>query len=83
MWAAATWPSHINTYSGEPGFRHGYLCGDRKTGKAASVSFWGSRADAEANEKSGTFQKAMGAHKALMTAEPKVSHWDVAVVVGG
>lgn len=80
--ASATWPSQIEAYLGEPGFRHAYFCGDRQSGKIASISFWGSRADADANEASGAFQAAMAPHKTLMTGPVKVSHWDVAVVVG-
>ena len=80
--ASATWPSQVEAYLDEKGFRHAYFCGDRKTGKIASISFWGSKADAEANEASGAFAAAMEPHEALMTAKPKVSHWDVVVVVG-
>lgn len=80
--ASATWPSQVDAYESEAGFRHAYFCGDRKTGKIASISFWGSKADADANEASGAFQAAMAPHKALMTKPPKISHWDVVVVVG-
>lgn len=80
--AAATWPSQVEAYLDEKGFRHAYFCGDRKTGKIASISFWGSKADADANEASGAFQAAMGPHKTLMTTPIKISHWDVVVVVG-
>ena len=80
--ASATWPSQVEAYLGEKGFRHAYFCGDRKTGKIASISFWGSKAAADANEASGAFAAAMEPHKALMTAKPKVTHWDVVVVVG-
>jgi len=80
--AAAIWPSSIDAYQAEAGFRHAYFCGDRQSGKVASISFWASKAAAEANEASGAFQTAMAPHKSLMTAKPKVSHWDVVVVVG-
>ncbi len=81
--AAATWPELVGTGKSEAGFRHAYFCGDRKSGKIASVTFWDSKADADANESSGTFQKALQPHKELMTTAPKITHWDVAVVVGG
>jgi len=81
--AASTWPALVGTGKSEAGFRHAYFCGDRKSGKIASVTFWGSKADADANESSGTFEKAVQPHRALMTAPPKITHWDVVVVVGG
>jgi heme-degrading monooxygenase HmoA len=81
--AASTWPALVGTGKSEAGFRHAYFCGDRKTGKIASVTFWDSKAAADSNESSGTFQKAIALHRALMTAPPKITHWDVVVVVGG
>lgn len=80
--ASATWPSQIDAYEAEPGFRHAYFCGDRRTGKIASISFWGSKADADANEASGAFQAAMAPHRALMTKAPTITHWNVMAVVG-
>lgn len=80
--AAATWPIQIEAYLDEKGFRHAYYCGNRASGKIASISFWGSKADAEKNEASGAFQSAMEPHKVLMTGPIKTSHWDVVVVVG-
>jgi hypothetical protein len=80
--ASAMWPSQVSAYLGESGFRHAYFCGDRKSGKIASLSLWGSKTDADANEAGGAFQAAMAPHKVLMTGVPKISHWDVVVVVG-
>jgi quinol monooxygenase YgiN len=80
--ASAVWPSTFDAYQAEAGFRHAYFCGDRQSGKVASISFWASKADAEANEASGAFQAAVAPLKAVMTKKPKVTHWDVAVVVG-
>ena len=73
--AVATWPQQMAAYRKEPGFRSAYLCLDRKTGEAASVSFWGSKADVEANEKSGAFKSAIGGHEAFMAGPPKRSAW--------
>lgn len=80
--ASAVWPSTFDAYQAEAGFRHAYFCGDRQSGKVASISFWASKADAEANEASGAFQAAVAPLKAAMTKKPNVSHWEVAVVVG-
>lgn len=80
--ASAIWPSTIDAYQAEAGFRHAYFCGDRQSGKVASISFWSSKAAAEANEASGAFQTAMAPHKSLMKTKPNVTHWDVVVVVG-
>ena len=77
------WPGHVASYKTEPGFRHAYLCGDRATGRLFSVSYWGSKADCEANEKSGAFMATVDPYKDMMAIPPQRSYWDVTVIVGG
>jgi heme-degrading monooxygenase HmoA len=76
------WPGHVATYKPERGFRGATFCGDAKTGRLASISFWGSKADCEANEKSGAFQATVDPYKDMIAIPPKRSYWDVVVVVG-
>ena len=75
------WPEHVKSYQTEAGFRHAYLCGDRSTGRLFSVTYWGSKADCEANEKSGAFMATVDPYKDMMAIPPVRSYWDVTVVI--
>ncbi|MFO0997892.1 MAG: hypothetical protein U1F33_14525 [Alphaproteobacteria bacterium] len=79
---ARGWPGHVATYKPERGFRHAYFCADPKTGRLASISLWGSKADCEANEKSGAFQATVDPYKDMIAIPPKRSYWDVVATVG-
>ena len=75
------WPEAVSAYGEEPGFRGGYMCGDRATGKVKSVSFWESKQSLEAHEQSGALKAAVEPYKEMLAVEPKPSYWNVRVVV--
>jgi heme-degrading monooxygenase HmoA len=75
------WPGHVASYKKEPGFRGAYLFLDRKTGECLSLSLWGSKADCEANEKSGAFMATVDPYKEYIAKAPTRSYHDVAAVV--
>ncbi|MCX7353800.1 MAG: hypothetical protein NTY59_03025 [Alphaproteobacteria bacterium] len=78
---AVGWPGHVSTYKKEPGFRGAYLMVDRKTGKAVSLSLWGSKADCEANEASGAFMATVTPYADMIAVAPTRSYHDVAATV--
>ncbi|MGH6954629.1 MAG: hypothetical protein ACREGL_10625 [Alphaproteobacteria bacterium] len=77
----AGWPRDVSSYRGEDGFRGAYLCVDRATGKAASLTLWRARADIEANERSGAFMATVEPYKDMIAIPPTRSYWEVAAVV--
>ena len=77
----AAWPQGMTAYLGAPGFGGGMMCCDRASGKTRSITFWGSRAELEANEQSGDFERAVAPYRDMMQAPPECSYWDVRIVV--
>ena len=77
----AGWPQGMTAYLGAPGFGGGMMCCDRASGKTRSITFWGSRADLEANEQSGDFERAVAPYRHMMQTPPECSYWDVRIVV--
>ena len=77
----AAWPQAMRAYLGSPGFGGGMMCCDRESGETRSITFWGSRADLEANEASGDFERAVAPYRDMMAAPPECSYWNVRVVV--
>ena len=77
----AAWPQGMSAYLDAPGFGGGMMCCDRKSGKTRSISFWGSRADLDAHERSGDFERAVAPYREMMQAPPESSYWDVRIVV--
>jgi heme-degrading monooxygenase HmoA len=78
---AAGWPKDVASYRVEEGFRGALLCSVRKTGLTASVSFWRSPADTEANEKSGAFMATVDPYADMIAVPPTRSYWNVGIVV--
>ena len=77
----AGWPQGMTPYLSAPGFGGGMMCCDRASGKTRSITFWGSRADLDAHERSGDFERAVAPYRELMRAPPECSYWDVRIVV--
>ena len=78
----AAWPGAMRAYLGAPGFGGGMMCCDRASGKTRSITFWASRADLDANEASGEFERAVAPYREMMKVPPECSYWDVRIVVG-
>lgn len=79
--AVAQWLANARPYAEEPGFVGAYLCCDRSSGTAKSVSFWQSKSDIDANESSGGFGSAIAASADVVATAHKYSYWRVRVVV--
>ena len=79
--AIAQWLANAEPYGDEPGFVGAYLCCDRESGIAKSVSFWQSKADIDANERSGGFGSAIAASADVVVSPHEYSYWRVRVVV--
>lgn len=77
----AAWPQAMRAYLGAPGFGGGLMCCDRASGETRSITFWGSRADLDANEASGDFERAVAPYREMMAAPPECSYWKVRIVV--
>ena len=77
----ADWPGAMTAYLDTPGFGGGMMCCDRTSGKTRSITFWGSRADLDANEQSGDFERAVAPYREMMSAPPECSYWNVRIVV--
>ena len=77
----AEWPGAMIAYLDIPGFGGGMMCCDRTSGKTRSITFWGSRADLDANERSGDFERAVAPYREMMSAPPECSYWNVRIVV--
>ena len=63
----------------QKGFVRIYLLADASTGKAISIGFWESEADAKANEASGYLQEQFAKFGSLFTAPPVVEGYEVSV----
>ena len=77
----ADWPGAMRPYLDAPGFGGGLMCCDRASGKARSITFWGTRADLDLNERSGDFEKAVAPYREMMATPPECSYWSVRIVV--
>jgi len=77
----AGWPRDVSAYRGEEGFRGAYLFVNRTTGKAVSLTLWASKADVEANERSGAFMATVEPYKDMIAVAPTRSYWKLAAVV--
>ena len=77
----AGWPKDVAAYRNEKGFRGAYLCCDRKTGETKSISFWRTKEDTAANERSGAFQATVDPYRDMIAIAPTRSYWNVRVVV--
>ena len=77
----AAWPGAMRAYLGAPGFGGGMMCCDRASGKTRSLTLWASRADLDANEASGEFERAVAPYREMMKVPPECSYWDVRIVV--
>ena len=77
----ADWPGAMVAYLDNPGFGGGMMCCDRTSGKTRSITFWGSRADLDTNERSGDFERAVAPYREMMSAPPECSYWNVRIVV--
>ncbi len=75
------WPQAMTPYLGAPGFGGGMMCCDRMSGKTRSITFWASRADIDANEESGDFEKAVAPYREMMQTPPECTYWNVRIVV--
>lgn len=79
--AIAHWCAGAEPYCDEPGFVGAYLCCDRATGRARSVSFWESKADLDAHEQGDAFNAAVATSGDVIVSAPERSYWNVRVVV--
>ena len=77
----AAWPGAMRPYLDAPGFGGGMMCCDRASGETRSITFWASRADLDANEASGEFERAVAPYREMMKVPPECSYWDVRLVV--
>ena len=57
------------------------MCCDQASGETSSLTLWASRADLDANEASGEFERAVAPYREMMKVPPECSYWDVRIVV--
>ena len=58
-----------------------YLCCDRASGRAKSVSFWASEEARDRNEREGGFGAAVATSDEVIVERPVRSYWSVRIVV--
>ena len=75
------WAPQVAHYAEVAGFRGGYMCSDRKTGKTRSVTLWETEADVRANESSGAMDRAVGPYQDAIAVAPKKTYWAVRVAL--
>lgn len=79
--AIAHWRDGAEPYRNDAGFVGAYLCCDRSSGRAISVSFWQSKDTVEANERGGVYQAAVKTSRDVIVSAPERSYWKVRIVV--
>ena len=77
----ADWPGAVSAYLQAPGFAGGMMCCDRASGKTRSITFWASRADLDANESGGDFERSVVPYREMMDAPPECSYWNVRIEI--
>ena len=80
--ATAIWRESITpSLEHQPGFKGGYMSGDRYTGKGMVITLWETEADATAMNSSGVYQQSIALLANLLVAPPNREQLEVMVKV--
>lgn len=71
----------LPTVKGAKGFKHGYMAGDRNSGKGVTVTLWETEADATAWNTSGKYAEAIAHFAQLFAAPPTQEQFEVFIEV--
>jgi heme-degrading monooxygenase HmoA len=63
----------------QQGFKGVIVMGDRAANKGATITLWETEADAQASMQSENFRKAMAALAPVITGQPEMQHYEVAI----
>jgi heme-degrading monooxygenase HmoA len=80
--ATAIWRTAIvPNLEHQPGFKGGYMSGDRHTGKGTVITLWETEADATAMDSSGLYQQSIDLLVNLLISPPSREQLEVMVRV--